>query len=163
MERIRSIVGRALPAGIVVLLFCAAAQLFSHATAPAAAEAFGGPTMWEYAELEFVGVLPDAYSSYSDYRDPVWQWSSAEDGVLRKDNYVAAIKEIHEALTGYALGSSIKDGQLLVVLLLDAIGTKGWELAGYDERAIPVNYAGLFHAGNQVSKKWVFKRLTRGV
>ena len=70
-----------------------------------------------------------------------------------------AIQEIYRVLTGYPLGPSIKDGQLLPILLYDAIGAKGWELAGYDEQTIPVNYFGLFHGASQITKKWVFRRL----
>ena len=127
MERTMSTMRRAVATGIVVLCFYAVAQQFSHATPSVATEPSRDLMRWEYAELEFVGILPDAYSSYSDYRDALWQWSCAADGVLVGRDYVTGIKDIHKALTGYPLGSSIRDRQRLAVLLHDVCDLPyGW-------------------------------------
>ena len=134
---------------------------FCGSTATDAAELYEDIITWEYAQLEFIGILPDAYVSHLDYRDTSWKWSSSEDGVIRREGYIPALTDIYAELATDPPGGVTKDEHMRIILLLDAIGSKGWELAEYDEGAILVNYFGRSNGAHQVAKKWVFKRSRR--
>ncbi len=133
------------------------AELLGIATSDASEPSLGGST-WEYAQLEFSGFLPDACLRYTDYKDAFWRWSSFEDRAIYREGYITALKEICAEFGITSLGSHAKDEHMLKIILLDAIGSKGWELAACEEGAISVNYAGRSNGAHQVKRKWYFKR-----
>ena len=132
---------------------------FGHSEPPAiAAESNSDSVVWEYAKLEFIGILPDAYSSYADYQDTTWRWVCSGDGVLEHEGIITGLKELYRDMSGHSPDSSYKDEHILLIVFLDVLGGQGWELADYQEQVITVNYHGLSNGGNQVFKTWMFKR-----